>query len=89
MQHDLKLQTRFFEAVLNGTKSFELRENDRNFQVGDTLLLREYLPEDKSYTGRAIEKSITFMLVGEYGLRHNMACLSLGPINTTTETGTK
>lgn len=33
--HTLKIQKQYADAVLNGTKTFEIRKNDRNFKVGD------------------------------------------------------
>lgn len=40
--HKLKSQEPFFEAVLSGDKTFEIRYDDRGFQKGDTVELREY-----------------------------------------------
>lgn len=37
--HNLKLNDRYFDAVANGIKTFEIRKNDRGFRVGDTLVL--------------------------------------------------
>jgi len=61
--HDLKCVQPFFEGVLTGTKNFEIRKNDRNFQPGDQLNLKEYDPVQKNdpYTGwevRAIVLSV-------------------------------
>ena len=40
--HKLKTWDGFFHEVWDGKKRFELRNNDRNFQVGDTVYLQEY-----------------------------------------------
>jgi hypothetical protein len=41
--HDLKCTETFWDAVASGKKPFELRLNDRDYQVGDILLLRRYI----------------------------------------------
>lgn len=41
MNHDLKIATPYLEALLDGRKTFEIRENDRGFQAGDTVTFRE------------------------------------------------
>ena len=50
MLHELKTLPSFFEAMVFHKKLFEIRKNDRNFQVGDILLLREWW-DGKGYTG--------------------------------------
>jgi hypothetical protein len=40
--HVLKVQAPYFEALLSGEKTFEVRKNDRGFQRGDMLHLREW-----------------------------------------------
>ncbi len=45
VKHELKLHPKFFCRVADGTKCFEIRKNDRDYQVGDTLILREYDPD--------------------------------------------
>lgn len=43
MHHELKSLPAFFQPVLDGRKNFEIRyNNDRGFQTGDTVELREY-----------------------------------------------
>ena len=51
-----------FEAVMSGAKKFDLRLNDFAVQGGDTLLLREWDPNKNDYTGRSVEKKVTFVL---------------------------
>lgn len=36
--HRLKIHEQYADAVLNGTKTFEIRKNDRNFKVGDKIV---------------------------------------------------
>lgn len=42
MVHSLKTDTKYFDAVCQGKKKFEVRKDDRPFAVGDTLELLEY-----------------------------------------------
>jgi ASC-1-like (ASCH) protein len=41
MRHTIKILSEYFEAVCDGRKTFEIRKNDRNYQVGDELLMHE------------------------------------------------
>lgn len=59
MIHELKILPEYFEEVETNHKIFEIRENDRDFQVGDTLTLNEW---DKEYTGNSVKRLITYIL---------------------------
>lgn len=61
MKHELKLETDYFVSVLAGFKTFEIRFNDRNYQVGDVLVLKEWDWYSESFTGRVIEKKVTYL----------------------------
>lgn len=52
----------YFQAIVDGKKNFELRLNDFEVSEGDTLVLEEYNPKTKQYTGRVIEKKVTYVL---------------------------
>ena len=68
MVHSIKIQKTYFESVLNDTKTFELRKNDRGYEVGDNLILNE-IDENNRYTGRNITVVVTYILNGPvYGL---------------------
>jgi len=57
-----KIWPKFFEDVAGGKKKFELRLNDFEINEGDTLVLEEWNPKTKEYTGRKIEKKVTYIL---------------------------
>lgn len=48
MKHELKIWPQFYCRVADGSKTFEVRENDRAFQFGDTVVLREWDPEPQN-----------------------------------------
>ena len=66
----LKIEKRcwpeYFQAILDGKKAYEVRLNDFEIGEGDVLILREWNPETKEYTGRTIEKKVTY--VGKFML---------------------
>ncbi|MFA6022802.1 MAG: DUF3850 domain-containing protein [Candidatus Pacearchaeota archaeon] len=56
MEIKKKIWPEYFEKIANGEKKFELRLADFDIKEGDTLVLEEYDPETKQYTGRTIIK---------------------------------
>lgn len=76
--HELKCWPPYFEAVLTGQKTFEVRLNDREYKVGEHLLLREWQPAwtappgtgsvhspNGRYSGRQLRATITYVLSSE------------------------
>ncbi|HEY4496354.1 MAG TPA: DUF3850 domain-containing protein [Candidatus Paceibacterota bacterium] len=57
-----KIWPEYFEAVASGKKKFELRLNDFGIKKGDTLVLEEWNPKTKKYTGRKVEKLVSYVL---------------------------
>jgi len=51
----------WFEAVVSGKKQYDLRLNDFEVQEGDALVLEEWDPKTKQYTGRSIEKKVSYV----------------------------
>jgi len=66
--HDLKVHPQFFGPLERGEKLFELRKDDRDFQVGDWLKLREWKPADfakatpAGYTGCRVLREVSYVL---------------------------
>ncbi len=90
-RHDLKVWPEYFAAIHVGSKPFEIRKNDRDYQVGDTLVLHEYAPGPDEYTGRVAERLVTYMLNGDdpmgyaFGLRTGFVALGLREFVETTQ----
>jgi len=74
MKHVLKINPPYFAAVAEFRKSFEIRQNDRGFQAGDEVLIREWdenmprpvdwltMPDQRwKFTGREILVSIDYV----------------------------
>ena len=70
MTHTIKIRTEYYRAVLAGKKKFELRRDDRGYQVGDEVILEEWDPEKERNTGRWQQVVISYVLrdCPEYGL---------------------
>jgi len=81
MVHELKTWEEYFNAIASGEKNFELRKNDRGFLVGHELLLREYSPESKTFTGRTVRRKISYLLSGtdaeQFGLKPGYCIMGL------------
>ena len=80
MTHELKAWPEYFEPMLNGRKSFDARRNDRDFQEGDWLLIREFIPEGEGeYTGREFITRVTYVLEASplYGLQEGFVILGI------------
>lgn len=52
----------YFQEILDGKKTFDARLANFDCKIGDILILEEYDPKLKKYTGRKIEKKISFIL---------------------------
>ncbi len=80
MKHRLKVWPEYFEPLVAGEKKFEIRVNDRCFEVGDMLVLREFDQETEKYTGRAVFADVTYILSGAPFLPDDKVILSLGEV---------
>ena len=53
-----KCWPKYFEAMFLGKKNYEFRLDDFEINEGDKLVLKEWDPKIKHYTGRKIEKEV-------------------------------
>jgi hypothetical protein len=77
MKHALKTWPQYFAAVEAGRKDFEIRKDDRGFDVGDELVLQEWCPLMGSYTGREVVRFVRFILRDFEGLQPGYVAMSL------------
>lgn len=76
-RHELKCWPEYFAPIRLGKKTFELRIDDRDFQTGDVLILREWNPATGEYTGEAVCYHITYVLRNVLGLARGYCILAL------------
>lgn len=77
-RHQLKCWPSSFQALWDGTKTYEVRKNDRGYQVGDTLQIMEYDVGLNYYTGRMIGATVTYMTSGpDFGLPEGMCVMAV------------
>lgn len=65
MTHELKIWPAYYQAVADGSKNFEVRVNDRGFQKGDLVKLREWDPTINSAGkpwGYTVADTLTFRI---------------------------
>jgi hypothetical protein len=87
-EHELKTDPQVFDDVVGGRKTFEIRKDDRGYEVGDVLKLRrtrykggemaEGLPLE--YIGSPFYVNVTYILRGPiYGLADGWVIMSIIP----------
>ena len=62
MKIEKKIWPEFFQKILDGDKTFEVRLADFECKPGDVLVLKEWNPKTKKYTGRVLEKKVTYVI---------------------------
>lgn len=75
--HKLKTWPPYFNDSFFGNKSFELRFNDRDYKVGDYLVLEEWDPKTKEYSGRSLMRQVNYILKGAFGLPEDMIIMGV------------
>ena len=80
--HYLKIKPEYYKDIECGVKTFELRKNDRDFKVGDVLMLIK-LDNEGNETDQVMRAKVTYILKDcpEYGLQEGYAILGIGTGN--------
>ena len=85
-EHTLKTLERYWDAVADGRKTFEVRKNDRAFQTGDILVLEKWDNDGRYYRTEPgdtfkpmkLRKRITYLLQGgQFGIEPGYCVLGL------------
>uniref|UniRef100_UPI0011A81145 DUF3850 domain-containing protein n=1 Tax=Yersinia bercovieri TaxID=634 RepID=UPI0011A81145 len=79
--HQLKILPEYYQAVIEGKKKAELRENDRGYSIGDYLLLTEWDGECDAYTGRKVIVEVTDITLCDFAIP-NFVMLSFDGIDS-------
>lgn len=84
--HELKVIRLFYDDVEADLKKVEIRFDDRGYEVGDILILREWDNNKEQYTGKQCTRIITNK-VSDYfaGLTHGYVALSIRPLEAADE----
>lgn len=56
-----KVNSEYFEQIIQGQKTFELRLQDFDIKEGDIFVLSEWDKDKKEYTGRQVEKKVGYV----------------------------
>ena len=78
MTHRIKILPEYFNKVIDGSKTFEIRKNDRNYQVGDVLLMTEFMMSHMHgdyETGGWILAVVTY--ITDYNQKENYVVMSI------------
>lgn len=73
--HVLKCQSKYFQKSWINAKNFEIRKNDRDFKVGDHIILREFLVSEDKFSGRELTVLITYIF-DDFGLQDDFIVLA-------------
>lgn len=73
MIHELKIKPEYFKAVESGMKKFEIRKNDRDYNLHDLLILREY--KNGKFTGNKCSVIVTY--ITDYAQKDDFVVLGI------------
>jgi hypothetical protein len=74
----LKTWPVYFHALWSSEKTFEVRKDDRDYKVGDRLILQEYDPRAECYLDREIHADVTYKMPGgRWGIAEEYCVMAL------------
>lgn len=76
--HEIKLGAEFFDDVLKCKKTFEVRKDDRDYQVGDLLVLKEF--KNGEETGRICKRCVGYILKDYNGVMDGYCVMAMAPM---------
>ena len=76
MKHELKIEKQYLDRVLDRTKTFEIRKNDRDYQKGDKVTFKEV--KSGNATGKEATADITY--VTDYQQKEGYVVFSLANV---------
>ncbi len=86
-RHELKTWPPYFQLMLDGLKRFEIRSDDRHFEVGDCLCLQEFEPDNTwathpngVFTGRTFEVKVDYILRDYHAIQRGFVVMSVTAI---------
>lgn len=71
---ELKCLPPYFRDIETKKKAFEIRFNDKDFNVGDYIILREYIIHDSTFTGNYLILQVTYILKEFRGIKKDHCC---------------
>lgn len=71
---ELDIYPEYYQPVREGIKTFEIRR-DQGFKVGDIVVLNEFDPIKKEYTGRFVARKITY--ITDYAQKENYVVFAM------------
>ena len=78
MIHELKIKSEFFQKIANREKPYEVRNNDRQFEIGDLLALNEIDSRNK-YTKRSLLVEVKDILDDESYTKKGYVIMTIAP----------
>lgn len=83
--HRLKTWPGPFQALAMSVKTFELRKNDRGYEVGDFLVLDEWSPEDGYVEAAPLIRQVSYVLTAGFGLRDGFVAMAVESVSNVVE----